>query len=445
MSMSIFGSKSKGNFRHLIRFAILLTCFIGCASGLAKAAEVTNLQVEYSNTPLGIDVARPRFGWQMRAPEGGRGYSQSAYRIVLNNPGGAVMWDSGKVSSGSSAAIPYAGNALQATTRYNWSVTVWDQNGDIASERSWFETGLMNPALSAWDGAQWIGGSSDDLVLYSHYLSVFKVEYDVGLDQASGSTRAGLVVGANDHRLLNKNMNIYGIESAYNGSYVKFEIDISRVDGSEAGLAKFNIYRAGYHPDDQAVKPLQSIEIPATLISSENKYEPHHVGIESVFGTLTIYVGGTESKNKIGNVQRSPFGGGGININPIGSGGDYIGFPMLADIGFAMDAGQKAAFSDIAVRNYRKPSNILFTEELSSPAYRGIYSDHAEDTGSGLLIKDNLYYLNGGDNGLLSGLCMETFSPFPPIVHSATNAWGGPVIFRYLAEHRLIWLMLINF
>ncbi len=387
---------------HSMLNRILLVAVIISAaypSGFA-APVIDSLMVEYSRTPMGIDVETPRFNWQMIAPEGERGFKQLGYRIEVRNLSGTIMWDSEKVLSDISLGILYAGSPLEATTRYSWSVTVWDQNEDTVSNTSWFETGLMNPDQSAWDGARWIGGSPEDMVLYSHYLSVFTVEYDVQLDQKSGSTRAGFILGANDHRLLNKDMNIYGIESERNGHYIKFEIDISNVTGSETGKAKFNIYRVGYHPGDKAETPINSIDIPLSLISLENRYETHYFAIESVFGTLTIYVNGTESDNRIGSAGSNPFGRGGININPMGSGGDYISFPMVADIGFSMDAGQKAVFADVAIRNYRKPSNVLFREDLSNPVYDGIYSGYIRDGHPGMEVRQDSYFLEGGEQGL---------------------------------------------
>ena len=78
-----------------IGVGLLSACVItiGCTADeeAAPPAGVTRLQVEYSDTPLGIDVERPRFGWQMRAPEDERGHSQSAYQIVVTDPGAAVM------------------------------------------------------------------------------------------------------------------------------------------------------------------------------------------------------------------------------------------------------------------------------------------------------------------------------------------------------------------
>ena len=361
---------------------------------------IDNLKVEYSSTPIGIDVELPRFSWQMFANEGERGIEQHAYRIEVRNPLGEIMWDTKKIESGVSVGIKYAGTPLKATTRYSWSITVWIRHDAASSNSSWFETGLLNPGQDAWDGAQWIGGTSDDMVLYSHYLSVFKIEYGVQLDQESGSCQAGFVLGANDHRLLNKDMNIYGLESELDGHYVKFEVDLSAVDGSDEGLAKFNVYRVGYHPDDKADKPLKSIAIPLSLISLENKYETHQISVEVIFGTLTIYVNGTGSENKIGSSGSSRFGRGGININPIGSGGNYISFPMLADIGFSMDAGQKALFSDLTIRNFRKPSNALFGEDLTKNEYEGVFSGTIGSAQSGMEIEQGKFSLEGGDKGL---------------------------------------------
>ena len=56
---------------------------------------------------------------------------------------------------------------------------------------------------------------------------------------------------------------------------------------------------------------------------------------------------------------------------------------MLCNIGFSVDAGQTAMFHDIIVRNNRAPNKILFRENLTKSAYRGIYAD-ALNPNSGL-------------------------------------------------------------
>ena len=371
------------------------------------AMEVKNLMVEYLKNPMGIDVEQPRFSWQMIAPEGERGYTQAAYQIIVTNPEGEIMWDSKKVTDNESLNIHYAGSQLQPATRYNWSVTVWDQNGINASESAWFETGLMNPDpdLSAWDGATWIGGDDDDLVLYSPYLGVFKLTYTVQLDQASNTTRAGFIFGANDSRLLDKNKNIYGIENKKNESFIKLELDISNVDGTENGLAQFHIYRAGYHPDDRIDVPFKSYAVPADLINNENKYRRHTFHVESVFGTVDVYLDGTDEVNKITKSEGSRFsmfGARGFNVNPMGQGGNYICFPMLAELGFSLEAGQKATFSNVAVKNFRSPSSRLFHEDLSNPeGYGGCFSSYINPDTQQFRIKNNAYEIDGGSAGVL--------------------------------------------
>ena len=59
--------------------------------------------------------------------------------------------------------------------------------GKTSTSSSWFETGLMNgsPNLEAWEGAEWIGGSDEDLVLYSPYLVIFNAKYTTAIEPGS--------------------------------------------------------------------------------------------------------------------------------------------------------------------------------------------------------------------------------------------------------------------
>ena len=387
-------------------FLFLILLSASCLTASANA-EVKNLQVEYASTPLGIDVQFPRFTWQMSVSEGERGYSQSAFQLVVTNPVGLVMWDSKKCTDSKSLNIQYAGTPLMPTTKYTWTVTIWDQNGKTAKESSWFETGLMNPdpKLAAWDGAIWIGGSDADLVLYSPYLSVFKFSYSLKLDKESNSTRAGFVFGANDSRLMDKNKNIFLVKSKINETYIKFELDISHLDDSESGLARINIYRAGYHSNDNSHKPFKTFSIPKKLINNGNKYASHKIYAEAVFGLFDIFIDGVDSDHlvtKAENTTPYPKGESKFNLNPVGYGNNVISFPMLAEIGFSLEPGQKASFSGLEIRNYRNPTNKLFSEDLSNPvSYDGAFSKFAKRSGSGLQITNQSYVIDGGKNGTL--------------------------------------------
>lgn len=391
--------------KRFIVFSLLtvmvLSTIISGMTPLANAKSsslltITNLMVENSATPLGLDEEVPHFSWQMKAPDGARGYSQTAYQIVVKDQNGKAVWDTQKVKDDASINIEYNGEDLKAATKYVWKVTVWDQNGQTSSNSSWFETGLMNPDpnLSAWDGATWIGGGNDDLVLKADYFNVFKVNYSLQLDKESNSTKASFILGANDSRLMDKNKNIQGVENGENESYIKFELDTTNVDGSETGLAKFNIYRVGYSKDDSKDTPLLSYDIPKTLLSETNKFEKHDFYISSDSGLVEVAMDGTTNEHKIvkGTGGRSS----GVNINPIGSGSNYISFPMLAEIGFSVDSNQKAIYKNVEVTNYRAPSNTLFKEDLSKSNYSGIYADKLD---SGLTVNNDSYIVNGGTKG----------------------------------------------
>jgi alpha-L-rhamnosidase len=218
-----------------------------------------------------------------------------------------------------SHGIEYAGSLLKPTSRYTWKVTVWDNANATASSSSWFETGLMNTDISAWSGAKWIGGGEEDLVFYSHYLSVFKFEYSLQLDKASNSTKAAFVFGGNDKRLKKKALNLMGVENGDNQSYIAFELDISNVNDSPEGLAKLHIYRVGYTPNEKADVPFKSLDISQKLINNANKYEKHKIFADCNFGLFELYIDGRENDNKLKEKSAAltgGFGARGINLNP---------------------------------------------------------------------------------------------------------------------------------
>jgi alpha-L-rhamnosidase len=394
----------KTRFVQCFKTRILLILFILSFSFGFSQGSISELQVDYQTQPLGIDVEIPRFSWQMVASTSERGISQNAFQIVVTDEKGTVVWDSGKVESDSSLGIPYEGEKLLPKTKYNYTITVWNQNGKTLTNSSWFETGLLDTKISAWNGSQWIGGGAEDMVLYSHYLSVFKFEYALQFDEASKSTKASFVFGGNDTRLMDKDLNIQGVENKKDESYIRFELDISAVNGSENGLAKFNVYRVGYASDDSNVKPFRTYDIPSNLINEANKYDKHTLYTEGVFGLFQVFLDGTGEEHKIsGNDDKSPppFGKIGFNLNPVGLGNDYISFPMLGDIGFYVAAEQKAQFSDVHIRNFREPSNKLFSENLESEEnYQGIFKASL-GVNSNFSISDEAYQIVGSKNGTM--------------------------------------------
>lgn len=122
------------------------------------------LTCEYFVNPLGLGARRPRLSWKLSADADARDVRQSAYQIVVAaDPDGErnVIWDTGKVQSGQSVHVRYAGPELRSGQRCYWRVRVWDQD-DRPSEWSptaWWEMGLLD--VADWQ-AQWITPDWDD-------------------------------------------------------------------------------------------------------------------------------------------------------------------------------------------------------------------------------------------------------------------------------------------
>lgn len=109
------------------------------------------LKTEYLRDPIGIDITVPRLFWNCAG-----GVTQTAYQLVCRDESGEILWDSGKVESPSMRVI-YGGAPLGSRIRVEWSVRLWDENGQLGewSETARFELGLLNSA--DWT-ARWIAG-----------------------------------------------------------------------------------------------------------------------------------------------------------------------------------------------------------------------------------------------------------------------------------------------
>ena len=143
----------------------LLLAFVGSVvAPFALAAqtemplEATHLRCEYKIDPLGIDVAKPRFSWELRAAE--KGVMQTSYEVrvaasEVELTKGKVIWESGKQASDASIQVEYGGPALVSERIYYWDVRVADNHGHISdwSKPAHWEMGLLDPA--DWK-AKWI-------------------------------------------------------------------------------------------------------------------------------------------------------------------------------------------------------------------------------------------------------------------------------------------------
>lgn len=367
--------------------------FTSKAAAAKGNTTITNLEVENSERPLGIEKPNPRFSWKMVSET--RGQKQSAYQIIVASDEKKLsksvgdMWDSGKIKSDKSNNIQYEGKKLKPATRYYWTVKVWDKDGELIkpSKKSWFETGLMD---AGWNNAKWIGAPEYELDAKSK--PVFNIGYDLSIPE--GSTKGSFIFGASDPRLLDKNKNNYSISGE---NYIKYEIDLTALEAG-TGPAKLNVYRKGYGPEkgigqlDES-KPIATGAIDS--ITTANKNEKHSIKISVSGNAATATVDNTAVSmtrtaypNEQANVK--------VTLNPLNAVQDVPTFPRLNQIGFSVEKGQKAAFSNIMISEVKAPNAVLFGEEVHAN-YDGIYKDAID--GSKLKIENGSFKVNGGEEG----------------------------------------------
>ncbi|MEE1146771.1 MAG: hypothetical protein UHS32_08365, partial [Bacteroidaceae bacterium] len=98
----------------------------------------------------------------------------------------------------------------------------------------------MGSAQAQLQDALWIGTSKP--FLYADYLPIFRYHCTLQLDAKSHSTDASVLIGGNDPRLMNRNLNIQGVECQRDSSYIRIEYDIKPVASGKN--ACIHVYRA---------------------------------------------------------------------------------------------------------------------------------------------------------------------------------------------------------
>ncbi len=114
----------------------------------ASPLTVAAATVERRTNPLGVDAAKPRFGWQLASAQ--LQQRQGAYQLTVGTTAGAAdVWDSGRVASQQSVDVVYngpgAGLACAATSGGYGSGTAQAAPGAWSAGQT-FETALRNPA-----------------------------------------------------------------------------------------------------------------------------------------------------------------------------------------------------------------------------------------------------------------------------------------------------------
>jgi alpha-L-rhamnosidase len=100
---------------------------------------IANIRVNHLEKPLGLDDRNPVFSWRIESDVPNT--VQTRYRITVSSPK-EIVWEN-SVESRSSAAVPYAGKALESRERYHVTVTVEDNHGVSCTGETDFEMGLF--------------------------------------------------------------------------------------------------------------------------------------------------------------------------------------------------------------------------------------------------------------------------------------------------------------
>ncbi len=140
----------------------IITAFSLChLSALAAPRPPAALLVNGVENPLAVERDAIGFTWRLQGTE--RGAAQTAYQILVASSRGQLqaeagdLWATGKVASGRTASIAYAGKPLSPGLRYWWKVRIWNESGrgSVYSQPARFDTGLANSEWKAhfiWDG-----------------------------------------------------------------------------------------------------------------------------------------------------------------------------------------------------------------------------------------------------------------------------------------------------
>lgn len=131
---------------HLKKY-ILITLFLLTQQAFAQIT-LQNTTCEMLTNPMGIDVVKPRFAWQIVSRE--RNVMQGAYQVIvassLENLNSNIgdLWDSGKINSQESIHVLYNGSELKSRMRCYWKVKSWTTAGESTwSAVNTFSMGLL--------------------------------------------------------------------------------------------------------------------------------------------------------------------------------------------------------------------------------------------------------------------------------------------------------------
>ncbi|UOG75978.1 glycoside hydrolase family 78 protein [Hymenobacter tibetensis] len=147
------------NTNRLLAFLCTILLLTAFREPRPAAVQLQRLRCELLTNPEGIDVTAPRLSWEVGSPE--RNLEQTAYQVLVASTPEKLaadegdLWNSGKVNSGQSVHVAYAGAPLRSRAQCYWKVRTWTNQGETAwSTPARWSVGLLN--YLDWKG-RWIG------------------------------------------------------------------------------------------------------------------------------------------------------------------------------------------------------------------------------------------------------------------------------------------------
>jgi len=144
-------------------FRLIALVFVLFTVPLFAETRIVNPRVNSRVLPVGVNEDRIAFSWNLLDGD------QTEYRLTVEN-----VWDTGWVKSRQCIEVPYAGEKLQSSTRYHWSVEIKNNRGEISKLETpaSFTTGILRP--DDWK-AKWISMDRTD----KDPLPIFRKSFNI--------------------------------------------------------------------------------------------------------------------------------------------------------------------------------------------------------------------------------------------------------------------------
>lgn len=300
---------------------------------------ISDVETGGLKSAVGLDEKRPLFAWKLVSDK--NNVKQTEVRVTVGSrQGESDMWDSGAIRT-DCPAVEYAGKELAACSVYFVRLTVKNNYGETAQADRKFETAFLSGDRIAWEGAEFIG--APEYYVCGEALGVFCLESGIRID---GDGRAGVLFGADDYRLLNRECNEMRMEGE---NYIL--VCIHREHPAEM----LEIFRRGYSREDRADVPFFCAALPRQ--AGDGLYR---LKLDVTGNCVRLNVNGVFIRQ--------------VQLNPLGD-NDVTTFPRLGKIGYCTDAGTKAFFEGITLRFIREPSNVFF--ECDTEKGLAVHENHA--------------------------------------------------------------------